>query len=150
MEPIYAVAYKRRYLRGDTWHYQYVIDPVAKRLIDAGYNEREIESAYEIPLDRRLSFQAYIQKYVDMSISSTINIPAWGSELNNESTLDAFGKLILHYIPQLRGITVFPDGCRGGQPLTPVRYSTASRQAGIEFVEGAVDVCDIRGGSCGS
>ena len=37
-----------------------------------------IESAIDLATDyeRRLSFQANIQEYVDMSISSTINLPA--------------------------------------------------------------------------
>jgi hypothetical protein len=34
-----------------------------------------------------MAFQADVQDYVDMSISSTINLPAWGSRLNNEDTV---------------------------------------------------------------
>jgi ribonucleoside-diphosphate reductase alpha chain len=35
IEPLYAVAYKRRYLKnGDKWHYQYVIDSTAQEMID--------------------------------------------------------------------------------------------------------------------
>ena len=35
VEPIFAVAYKRRYLKGGTrWHYQYVVDSAAQELID--------------------------------------------------------------------------------------------------------------------
>jgi ribonucleoside-diphosphate reductase alpha chain len=150
-EPIFCVSYKRRYLKGDSWNYQYVIDPVAKRLIEQGMSENEIEDAYSISMEKRISFQAFLQDYVDMAISSTINMPKWGSEFNNSTTVDSFGKILMKYMPRLRGITVYPDGCRSGQPLVPVRYSTALRQAGTEFVEGAVDVCDItKGGSCGS
>jgi ribonucleoside-diphosphate reductase alpha chain len=38
IEPIFCVAYKRRYLKHKTWNYQYVIDPTAKKLIDNGIN----------------------------------------------------------------------------------------------------------------
>ena len=38
-----------------------------------------IDTAYKLSHDyeRRIKFQADIQDYVDMSISSTINLPAW-------------------------------------------------------------------------
>jgi len=58
--------------------------------------------------------------------------------------------MLMKYLPKLRGVTVYPDGARGGQPLTPVKYSTAVNHVGEVFMEQA-DVCDIsKGGSCGS
>jgi ribonucleoside-diphosphate reductase alpha chain len=154
IEPLFCVAYKRRYLKGDTWNYQYVIDPTAKRLIDeGGINPENIEDAYTLAEDveRRLSFQAHVQKYVDHGISSTINLLQWGSELNNQDTVQKFGKLFLKYLPQLRGLTTYPDGARNGQPLSPVKFLTASKHIGEVFVE-STDICEIsgKGGSCGS
>lgn len=153
IEPIFCVAYKRRYLKHMTWHYQYVIDPTAKRLIDEkGVNPDLIEDAYSLAenVEKRLEFQAWLQNYVDHSISSTINLPSWGSELNNDNTVRNFGDMLMKYLPKLRGITCYPDGCRGGQPLTPVKYNTAIKHTGEIFVEQA-DICDItKGGSCGS
>jgi ribonucleoside-diphosphate reductase alpha chain len=153
VEPIFCVAYKRRYLKHTTWHYQYVIDPTAKRLIEQkGVNPELIEDAYSLAenVERRLEFQAWVQNYVDHSISSTINLPSWGSELNNDNTVQAFGTTLMKYLPKLRGITVYPDGARGGQPLTPVKYSTAIKNTGEIFIEQA-DICDItKGGSCGA
>ena len=151
-EPIFCVAYKRRYLKGDVWHYQYVIDPTAKRLIDQGVPPERIEDAYSLAdnIERRVAFQAYLQQFVDHGISSTINLPAWGSELNNTATMQDFGKMLIKYLPKLRGITCYPDGCRNGQPLTPVKYQTAVKHTGEIFVE-AADICDItKGGSCGT
>jgi ribonucleoside-diphosphate reductase alpha chain len=152
VEPIFCVAYKRRYLKGQVVHYQYVVDPAAKKLIESGVNPDSIEDAYSLAEDveRRVAFQAWVQKYVDHSISSTINHPEWGSELNNESKVRSFGSMLLKYLPNLRGMTVYPDGARGGQPLTPVKYTTAIKHVGEVFVEQA-DVCDItKGGSCGA
>ncbi|HEY0329782.1 MAG TPA: DNA-directed RNA polymerase [Rhodopseudomonas sp.] len=34
IEPLFAVAYKRRYLKGTKWHYQYVVDSAAQELIN--------------------------------------------------------------------------------------------------------------------
>lgn len=152
IEPIFCVAYKRRYLKHESWNYQYVIDPTAKRLIESGVNPENIEDAYTLAEDveRRVAFQAWVQQYVDHAISSTINLPAWGSELNNENTVQKFGDMLIKYLPRLRGVTVYPDGSRGGQPLTPVSLQTALKHTGEVFLEQA-DLCDLtRGGSCGS
>lgn len=153
IEPIFCVAYKRRYLKHQTWHHQYVVDPTAKRLIDEhGVSPDSIEDAYSLAEDveKRVAFQAWVQKFVDHSISSTINLPSWGSELNNDSKMQDFGNMLIKYLPDLRGITCYPDGARDGQPLTPVKYATAMKHAGKELVEEAVDICDItKGGSCG-
>ena len=55
----------------------------------------------------------------------------------------------MKYLPDLRGVTAYPDGARSGQPLTPVKWATAVKHIGEVFVEGA-DICDItKGGSCG-
>jgi ribonucleoside-diphosphate reductase alpha chain len=157
IEPIFAVAYKRRYLKNGTrWHYQYVVDSAAQEIIDLyGINPDRIESALDLAEDykRRIKFQADIQDYVDMSISSTINLPEWGSKLNNEDTVDDFTETLATYASRLRGFTVYPDGCRGGQPLSSVPYSEAVEKLGEEFEEGLEthDICSItgHGGSCG-
>jgi len=156
IEPIFAVAYKRRYLKGARWHYQYVVDSAAQELIDLyGVDPSTIESAIDLATDydRRMKFQFDIQHYVDMSISSTINLPSWGSKLNNPDTVDKFAETLASYAHGLRGFTVYPDGCRGGQPLVSVPYTDAVKQLGQEFEEAVEthDICDItqHGGSCG-
>lgn len=153
IEPIFCTAFKRRYLKGKVWNYQYVVDPTARKLIEEkGVLQNDVEDAYVLAEDveRRVAFQAHIQSYVDHAISSTINLPRWGSETNNSDTVQKFGKMLIRYLPRLRGITAYPDGARGGQPLTAVKYSTAIEHVGKNFVEEQQDVCDItRGGSCG-
>lgn len=152
IEPVFCVAYKRRYLDGLTWKYQYVVDPVAQALIEQGIKPDAIEDAYSLSKDveRRMAFQAWVQQYVDHGISSTINLPQWGSALNNEDRIDTFGNTLMRYLPAVRGITVFPDGARAGQPLNSVSYQTAMKHRGEVFYEQA-DLCDLRGGgTCGS
>ena len=157
VEPIFAVSYKRRYLKNGTkWHYQYVVDSAAQELIDLyGTDPENIESALDLASDykRRIKFQADVQDYVDMSISSTINLPQWGSKENNEDTVSDFATTLADHAHRLRGFTVYPDGCRGGQPLTPVPYSDALGKLGEVFEESIEthDICDItgHGGSCG-
>lgn len=151
IEPIFAVAYKRRYLKAGTrWHYQYVVDSTAQELIDMyGTSPDKIESALDLApqYERRMKFQADVQLYVDMCISSTINLPAWGTKYNNEDIVDDFAHTLAKYAHKLRGFTVYPDGSRGGQPLVPVDYKDAKEKLGEEFEEGveAHDICEITG-----
>lgn len=155
MEPMFAAAFKRRYLKGNVWHYQYVIEAIAKRLVEQhGIHPNEIEDAYSLAEEphRRVEFQSWLQQYVDHGISSTINLPRWGSPENNEEKVKPFGEMLMKHLPTLRGITCYPDGARGGQPLTAVRYSTAMKHQGTGdiFVESS-DMCDLtKGGSCGA
>lgn len=152
MEPIFCVALKRRYKQGSaTTLYQYVLDPTAQRLIDSGVEADSIEDAYTLAEnpERRVAFQAWLQQFVDHGISSTINLPEWGSAHNNETLVQQFGDMLMQHLPNLRGITCYPDGARGGQPLTRVPYEEAAASIGQVFVE-QTDVCDItKGGSCG-
>ena len=157
VEPIFATAYKRRYLKGQNrWVYQYVVDSAAQELIDRyGVDPDSVESALDLSADyeRRIKFQADVQDYVDQSISSTINLPAWGSKANNDDTIPKFAETLAKYAPRLRGFTCYPDGSRGGQPLTSVPYSEAVTKLGEEFDEAVEthDICDISGtgGTCG-
>jgi ribonucleotide reductase alpha subunit len=153
IEPLFAVAYKRRFLTdGTKWRYQFVIDGTADTLIkEYGVKPDGIESALDLAenYEARIRFQADIQDYVDMSISSTINIPAWGSKGNNEGNVGRFTETLAKYAPRLRGFTAYPDGARGGQPLTSVPYAEALKHKDVIYEE--TDVCDLTGtGICGS
>jgi ribonucleoside-diphosphate reductase alpha chain len=150
IEPIFCAAYRRRYYDHGTWRAQYVIDPTARRLVEAGIKPEDIEDAYTVEPARRVAFQSYVQRYVDHGISSTINLPAWGGPWNNEDAVKPFGEMLLKYLPELRGITCYPDGARGGQPLSRADFATALASEGEVMTEQA-DICDIRGGaSCGA
>jgi ribonucleoside-diphosphate reductase alpha chain len=145
LEPIFAAAQKRRYMSQDNsknWCYQYIIDACAERLISDGVDPDSIEDAYDLAedIERRVEMQSWIQRYVDHSISSTINMPSWGSSCNNPNTVDSFGKTLYKYLPKLRGITVYPDGARGGQPLNRVSYAEAIKHIGKEFTESGESV----------
>ena len=153
IEPLFAVAYKRRYLTdGTKWKYEYVVDSTADLLIkEYGLNPDSIDTAYKLShnYEQRIKFQADIQDYVDMSISSTINLPPWGTKGNTEQDVGRFSETLARYAPRLRGFTCYPDGSRGGQPLTEVSYEEAMKHKGMVFAEN--DICDItnRGGTCG-
>lgn len=219
IEPIFATAYKRRYLDGTKWKYQYVIDETARAILEETYNGnystqrdarheaikhgevqgRDGQGRYEVQerngssssssreyanvppssshnnglrtgnndtrtgtnihnldtayglsstnggIERRLKFQSDAQSYVDMSISSTINCPRWGTTGNERDNVRAVARLISKYAPGLRGLTLYPDGARGGQPLEVVDYEEAKANERVVFE--ANDSC--LGGVCG-
>lgn len=146
IEPIFCIAFKRRYLAGGSWVHQYVIDPTARRIVrETGIRPSEVEDAYQLSYDveRRVAFQAWVQRYVDHGISSTINLPA---PISDGDEMSAFGKMLLGYLPGLRGVTCYPDGARGGQPLEATSYEYAEKQEGVVFEE-SEERCV--GGACG-
>jgi ribonucleoside-diphosphate reductase alpha chain len=148
IEPLFAVAYKRRYLKNGSWHFQYVVDATAKRLSEKyGIHPDKLETAYDLAKDpaRRLAFQQFVQQYVDHGISSTLNLPAVEEQ---PFTTDEFGETLLKALPYLRGVTMYPDGARGGQPLNVCSYAEAVQFEGLEFEEFGADAACV-GGVCG-
>lgn len=149
-EPLFCAAYKRRVRnsssRGDTVEFEYVVDPTAARLIADGVEPTTIEDAYTLSYDveRRVEMQAWLQGYVDHGISSTVNLPY---AITDPEEAQDFGDMLLKYLPRLRGITAYPDGSRGGQPLTAVPVEYALQHQGVRFEE-TEDRCV--GGQCGT
>ena len=143
VEPVFAVAYRRRYLANERWQTDYVIDPVAQRLIDQGIDPDSIEDAYSLSKDVsvRLGMQTFLQSYVDHGISSTINLPA---PIEDPEEVHDFGNVLMGSLPHLRGVTVYPNGARGGQPIVAVPYAEAV--AAKASVEGNEETC--LGGIC--
>ena len=146
LEPLFCKAYLRRYFKEGKWLSQYVVDGSVKRLMDKGVNLDKIQDSYDLSFKQRVKFQADVQNYVDMAISSTCNMPSWGTELNNEDTVETNGATLLKYAKRLRGFTVYPDGCRGGQPLTRVDLKEAMENEGKVFEENEVNCVN---GVCG-
>jgi ribonucleoside-diphosphate reductase alpha chain len=147
IEPLFCKAYKRRYMNQKReWNYEYVVDGAVKRLLEQGIKLENIKDAYDISFKDRVKFQADVQNYVDMAISSTCNLPQWGTEGNDEKSLDKNAKLLLKYAKRLRGFTCYPDAARGGQPLTRVDLKEALEKEGVVFEEKEQECV---GGVCG-
>ncbi len=150
-EPIFCVAYKRRFIDTDkSWKFQYVIDPTAQRLItEQGVSPEEIEDAYSLSynVERRIKFQADLQAFVDHGISSTINLPY---PITDPDEVKGFGETLIKYLPRLRGVTCYPDGARAGQPLEAVPYEVALGSTGVTMEEDTGRNAQCRSGSCGA
>lgn len=145
IEPIFACAYKRRFVAGgNTWKHQYVIDSTANEIIERfGIDESKIETSFDLAndIERRIKFQYEMQTYVDHGISSTINLPAF-----DESKVEGVCRIIARYCRGLRGLTFYPDGARGsGQPLEAVSIADAREKGDTVYEDN--DAC--KGGVCG-
>ena len=143
VEPLHSVAYRRRYLTdGTRWKHQFVVDGTAEQLIAEGVKPDSIESAVDLASDpeRRIKFQYDLQKYVDQAISSTLNLPTWEGEVSEGRVAD-FAKIVRKYASGLRGLTCYPSGARGGQPITSVPYEEAHSKKGVIFEDNSEEQC---------
>jgi ribonucleoside-diphosphate reductase alpha chain len=81
---------------------------------------------------------------VDHGISSTINLP---EPVEFPEDIRYFGDTLMTYLPHLRGVTVYPDGARSGQPLTVATYAEAHKNLGVTLEENRDQQC--ASGVCG-
>ena len=125
-EPVTYAAYKRSVItskahEADARTEHFVVDPTVERLIRDGYilptDEIEDSASLAYDYERRFRMQAYAQSHTDQAISMTINLP---HVMTSKAERRAFGQTLYRYLPQLRGITVYPNGAIAGQPITSV------------------------------
>lgn len=149
-DPMFSAAERRQVkiasVHGkDRYEEHVVVDPVAKRLVAEGVDPSIIEDAATLAMfpERRLAQQAFWQQYTDHAISSTVNLPY---VMEGQEASD-FGRTMMEYLPRLRGITVYPDGARAGQPRTPVDLEWALNNEGVR--EGVTEEICVGGSACG-
>ncbi len=121
VEPIFQISYTRKTesINGGIDTYYKVVTPIIKQFMDAkGLKDEEnlpetIVTTANLNYKDRIQVQAHWQKYIDASISSTVNLP-------EETTVDEVEELYLYAWEQgLKGITIYRDGCaRSGILIT--------------------------------
>jgi ribonucleoside-diphosphate reductase alpha chain len=145
IEPIPFKSYKRRYLVGRTWKTQVCVDSTVKRLLATGVLPENIWDSRDLGFKQRVKFQADVQDYVDMSISSTCNMPAYGTPANNQDNIQEKCDILYKYSKRLRGFTVYPDGAIAGQPYEPMPLEEALATGEVEYEE---NEHQCKGGVC--
>lgn len=130
IEPIFAAAYERRYRKTDESGADYlamevVVDPMFQRFVNEGRGVRHFVGAHDLSIEDHLEMQRVCQRHVDNAVSKTINLP-YGT------SAEKLSELYMEYIGELKGVTVYPDGSRENQPLTPLPLDEA-----ITLAEGA-------------
>ena len=120
------------------------------KLLDEGFSVQEVEekvdTAYSLAykLEERVKFQAHLQGFVDNAISSTLNVP--GYEEYGEFNVDYVKESVFPHLEKLRGLTIYPDGGVGGQPLKHIALSDALR--GMDLPGGVEQGEECKGGVC--
>lgn len=141
IEPLFRKAYMRQDRVGDRMY----IHPIYQSLLE---NKEETPEWYvdtdDLEPSDHFEVQAIVQKYVDGAVSKTINMP-------EGTTPEQLSDLTLEYIHDLKGVTVYVDGCREGQILNKVseeeviqslKAKKAVNVAGTESIDCASGMCE--------
>lgn len=118
VEPMFAPAYERRYRDGEDLKTEVVIHPLFKKFMDADRGVKHFQGAHELKMKDHFEMQRTVQKHIDNAVSKTINIPQGTSK-------EMLSDLYMEYFPELKGVTVYPEGSRENQPLTPMNLEEA-------------------------
>ncbi len=110
IEPIFAFEFISKILDGELRDVHPLYEAWKKEHPDEPLPDYFV-TAHEIPYEGHIRMQAAFQKYVDNSVSKTINLP-------NKATVDDVEKaFLLAYDLGTKGITVYRDGSKAEQVL---------------------------------
>ena len=117
VEPIFATSYKRRVKENDGYGKSFkeytVYHPIIEKLFETDEDLPEhVVTAHNIDPYFRVKMQGTIQKYIDSSISSTVNL---AENITVETIADIY---MTAYEAGLKGITVYREGSREGILVT--------------------------------
>lgn len=138
IEPLFAKAYKRKDRAGERIY-------IHSLLIDFTRNGEKIPdwfvSTEDITPFEHLEVQTTVQRYVDSSISKTLNLPS-------ETTVEDLDKMVLSYIRELKGLAVYVDGSRGEQVLNRIPVEEAKKHIDKAITEMDEEALACRTGVC--
>lgn len=117
VEPIFSTSYNRRVKKNDGYgdefeEFKVVHPPLAKKFGDDDNLPDYVVTAHDIDPYFRVKMQGVIQKYIDASISSTVNLD---TDVTVETVADIY---MTAYKAGLKGITVYREGAREGILIT--------------------------------
>ena len=122
VEPIFATSYKRKVKKNDSLGKEFdtftVYHPVVKEMFGTDESLPDyVVTAHNVDPFFRVKMQGVVQKYIDSSISSTVN-------LAEETTVDTVADIYMTaYKADLKGITVYREGSREGILITEEKSS---------------------------
>lgn len=139
IESLFAAAYIRAWRKGEELVKEPNVHPLFKQFVEEGRDVSHFQGTFDLSLRDHLEMQRVCQKHIDNAVSKTINI-VQGTSI--EELSDAF----MEYLPDLKGLTVYPDGSRENQPLSPLTIEEALNLLGAETGSASLDGC--RNGVC--
>lgn len=139
IEAMFAAAYIRTWKEGDKKRKDIMVHPLLQKMVAAGRDVSHFQGAHELALQDHFEMQVTCQKHVDNAVSKTINVPQGTSH-------EELSELYMEYLPVLKGVTVYPDGSREDQPLTPMSLDEALKHVDEQAAVAGGASC--RGGVC--
>lgn len=110
VEPNFAFSYNRRTISLNSEEKTYQVESKIvrdyKKVTGATQLPDYFISSGDINYHDRIAVQSVLQRYIDASISSTVNLP------NNTTIEDVFNLYVEAWKQKLKGITIFRDGCQ--------------------------------------
>ena len=114
-EPGVEPLFSKGYWREDRISRRPYVHPLTQEFVSG--DKMEIPDwfvdSYDLDAKDHLEMQAMIQRYTDGAVSKTINVP-------KDYDWRDMSKLLKEYIQDLKGVTVYRDGAKGGQILKPM------------------------------
>jgi ribonucleoside-diphosphate reductase alpha chain len=115
VEPLFSKAYRRSDRLGERIY----VHPKLNEFLSSGQDLPDwFVDTGDLKPEDHFEVQAMVQRYVDGAVSKTINLP-------EGTTAEQLDKLLLEYIHDLKGVTVYVDKTREGQVLERLDYSEA-------------------------
>jgi len=113
IEPLFSKAFVRTDRVGERIY----VHPLLQKMILTGEDVPDwFVDTSDLEPEAHFEIQAVTQRYVDGAVSKTINLPAG-------TTAEKLDYLLLEYIHDLKGVTVYVDGSRRGQVLRRLDYA---------------------------
>lgn len=130
IEPIYAPLHKRTFNKDGIEHEDIVVDKLFYQYLQEGRDVSRFVGATEVTPERHIRVQVAIQKYIDQSMSKTVNLP---KDFPVQSLYDE----VVSYIGSCKGFTVYRSGSRGKEPLKAIPVKGLSRDEIVSLIEEA-------------
>ena len=133
IEPMFAKAYVRKDRVGER---VYVHPKYQDMIINEEDTPDWFVDSFELNPKDHFEMQVACQKFCDASVSKTINLP-------NETTSESLSTLLLEYMYDLKGVTVYRDGSREGQILNKMSEKDTKKYLHTKVVSNELDIDDI-------
>ena len=129
-------------LRSDRVGERYYIHPLYKEILTNNSETPDwfVDSSDLEPKDH-LEIQSVVQKYTDGAVSKTINMP-------KGTTPEQLSALLLEYIRDLKGCTVYVDGSREGQILNKIEKEDLVKYLDESTTVASEDSVKCHSGKC--
>jgi len=115
IEPLFSKGHRRKDRLGD----RIILHPLYEELLKENKQSPEwYVDSYDLTPEQHFETQAVIQKYIDGSISKTINLPVG-------TTVKQLAEWMHEYAFDLKGVTVYVDKSREEQVLYPITKKEA-------------------------